>query len=137
MHQVTPAQALRNAIAAEAAAARFYESLALRSDDPEVRRFFENMIRVEKEHGDEIERVGKQFVAEALPAFADEDVAAIETVPTWKDAEGLGFDEALHIALARCFSGDSAAFLEQMAVTEQGHANSIEDLLTRLREEDE
>lgn len=144
MRPSNPSQALRNAIAAEAAAARFYEVLASRSEDEQVRAFFEAMIRVEKEHGQEIERVGRNLVKSALPAFATQSVAEIETVPEWKSAEGLGFDEAIHVAvmcehqaamhyadLAELFDGELRDFFRSVASSEQQHANMLEEVLRK------
>lgn len=142
MTPLTPTQALRNAIAAEAAAARFYEALAARSENPQVRGFFEKMVRVEQEHGEEIERLGKRLLSAPLPAFADGDVANVEALPTWRDVEGLGFDEALHIAIlcehqaawhyadvAERFEGELRDFFHSVALSEKEHATMLEEVL--------
>lgn len=144
MPSKTPDQALRNAIAAEAAAARFYETLAQRSHDPQVRAFFESMVQVEVEHGREIERHGKRIVARELPAFASEDVVAVETLPAWKSAEDLGFDEALHLAilcedqaalhyadLAELFEGEVRDFFRKVSASEQQHRRMLEAVLRK------
>ena len=142
MPPITPAQAVRNAIAAEAAAARFYEALASRTEDPEVRAFFESMVRVEREHSAEIEKLGRPTVGLPLPAFASQGVELVETAPEWKTAEHLGLDEALHLALscenqAACyyaelaerFQGPAASFFESVARSETEHARMIEAVL--------
>ncbi len=142
MSPLTPSQALRNAIAAEAAAARFYETLASRSSDPEVRSFFETMVRVEAEHGREIEQLGSKMVGQVLPAFATTDASGVETLPAWKSAENLGFDEALHVAvmcehqaamhyadLAELFDGEVREFFRAVSASESQHGSMIEGVL--------
>ena len=142
MLPITPAQAVRNAIAAEAAAARFYEALASRTQEPDVRAFFESMVRVEREHGAEIEKIGRPAVGCPLPAFAGQGVELVETAPEWKAADHLGLDEALHLALscenqAACYYGalavsfgePAASFFEDVARSETEHARMIESVL--------
>ena len=51
MITLTLAQAVRNAMEAERAAAKFYEVLAGRAEDATTRGFFQEMVRLEQQHG--------------------------------------------------------------------------------------
>jgi rubrerythrin len=94
------AQAIRDAIAAELAAARFYDDLAARTDDARARQFLERMAEVEHVHGSEIAASGRRLVPEGLPDFPSEDAETIEVLPEWQEADGVTIDEALEIAAA-------------------------------------
>ncbi len=94
------AQAIRDAIAAKLVAARFYDDLAMRTDDARARQFLERMAEVEHVHGSEIAANGKVLVPDGLPDFPSEDAETIEALPEWQEADGVTIDEALEIAAA-------------------------------------
>ncbi len=143
-------QVVRNLIEIERASARFYASLAKRCPSAQARTFLQGMVEVEELHAGQIVALGQALCTGELPETPNTEVKDLEAPPSWPAPIDIDLEAALQLALeaerragryytalARCFSGENAAFLEQMAVTEQGHADSIEDLLTRLREEHE
>lgn len=91
-------QAIRNAIEAEIAAARFYELLAESAADAESRAFLAGLAEQELLHARAIESRGLEIEGGPLPARADGDVEMIETLPEWRFAENLTLDQALDIA---------------------------------------
>lgn len=142
----TFAQALRNAIEVEHAAARFYEHLVERAESAEVRAFFREMVAQEQSHAREIGALAEKAHRGELPEAADDDVAVVETAPEWagvavaalEDAVGLAIEAehqaALYYdAIADFLSGDGAAFFQALGTTELEHARRLGELLSRLQ----
>lgn len=139
---ITLAQAIRNAIAAEHAAEKFYLRLAQSTPDEKARQILLGIAAQEREHAAGLEDVAKRLVAGTMPERADKHVNVIESAPGAGDAENLSLREALEIAvdaengailyydaLATTSSGDAAIFFEQMGKEEEGHAVAIRKLL--------
>lgn len=138
----TLGQAMRNAIEAELAAARFYDGLARRADDDETRAFLEQMAEQERDHAAAIEAMSQQIGTGDLPARADTAVNMVETVPGWSDASDIAIHDALELALEAensaalyydalsdfCDVGVKA-FLQKMAAYEEAHAEKLRDLI--------
>jgi len=138
MTTVKVAQAIRNAIEAELASARFYALLADSTDEPESRAFLARLSAQELRHASEIEQAGTELVG-SLPDYADSDVAVVETLPAWRFVDDMTLGQALEVALAAEHS--AALFYEalanqlaepvrslfhEMASTELDHANDLE-----------
>jgi rubrerythrin len=68
---ITLAQAIRNAIAAEQAAEKFYLSMAGSAGDEEVRRVLVGVAAQEREHATRLEVMGTALVQGDLPERAD------------------------------------------------------------------
>ncbi len=142
MRTPTLGQAVRDAIEAALAAARFHDELAARTDDARARRFLQDMARVQHVHGSEIASAAKDVVRGDLPDFARDDAEAIETLPEWSAANGLTLDEALEITLtcarkasvhyagqAGQFNGAAAEFLHSLATAAGDRERMIERVL--------
>lgn len=139
----TLAQAIRNAVEAERAAQRFYLDLVPKADNAEVRDFFQLMADQEEEHAQAIETIGKRIADGELPANAAGNVAGVETVPGWRQAERITIDEAIDLAIsaeqgaalyydaiADYFQGEGERFFRDLSESEQKHA----DLLVEMRD---
>lgn len=142
----TFAQALRNAIEVERAAARFYERLVERAEEEAVRAFFREMVAQEEAHAREISALADQVHRGELPVAADDEVAVVETAPGWagvavselQDAVGLAIEAEHQAALyydavADFLTGESAAFFQALGTTELEHARRLSELLARLQ----
>lgn len=134
-------QAVRNAVAAERAAAQFYRALAALDLEPEVQAFFLDMAKQEDQHAQSIEQGGKRLVGGELPERADMAVESVETAPEWLVADTISKDNALKIAreneikaslfydaLADFCPEPEAEFFRQLANTELEHAKRLEQV---------
>ena len=142
---ITLAQAIKNAIAAEHAAEKFYLRLAAGCADEQGRALLTDIAAQERGHAATLESLAAKLVAGKLPERADALVHGIETAPAGSDADGLGLSQALEIAieaensailyydaLATTSTGDASAFFERMGKEEEGHAAAIRTLLANL-----
>lgn len=141
---ITLGQAMRNAIEAELAAARFYDALAPRAADAETRSFFEKMAQQERDHAAAIEEMSQKIGTGELPTRADTAVSMVETVPGWSDATGIEINAALQLALEAensaalyydalsdfCEVGVKA-FLQKMASYEEAHAEKLRQVIAQ------
>ena len=141
MAQLSVGQAVRNAIAAELAAATFYKRLGEQTEDAAAKRFLANMALAEEAHARDIEKMASRLTAE-LPVNADRLACVMETAPGWEWAEDVSLQEALQIALeaehsaalfygavADALQGDGKQFFEGLAATEAEHARLISEHL--------
>ena len=139
---ITLAQAMKNAIAAEHAAEKFYLGLAESCADEKGRALLRDIAAQERGHATGLEALAQRLVDGQLPERADALVRGIETTPGAVGAEGLGLTEALELAidaensailyydaLATTSTGDASAFFERMGKEEEGHAAAIRALL--------
>ena len=139
---ITLAQAIKNAIAAEQSAERFYLRLAAGCAEDKGRAIFEGIAAQERAHAATLEALAAKLVAGQLPERADALVAGIETAPAGTDAEALDLIDALEIAvdaensailyydaLAATSTGEASTFFEQMGKEEEGHAAAIRAML--------
>jgi rubrerythrin len=139
-------QAIRNAIEAELAAARFYRLLAESTEDKESRAFLSGLADQEVQHAAAVEKHGREIVDGPLPGRADGGVEMIETVPEWRFADNLTLEQALDVALAAerqaslyydAFSdhveGTAKTFFEGLSKAEAEHAANIEERKRNLR----
>lgn len=144
MRYITYPRAIREAVEAEAAAARFYARLAARSDDPRAKRFFLDMVRVEQQHGGDILVNGHHWIEWAELDGLDQGYERIETAPGWQDIEGITLREGLNIALecevraaryyrhvASLFGRTQAQFFLELADEEDRHATMVEETIAR------
>jgi rubrerythrin len=135
-------QLVRNAVAAEKAAASFYRSLAADTSEKEAHAFLMELAVEEDQHAEHIEAFGRALVAGELPARPDTDIDAIETSTAWRYAVNLTLHEALNIALdaehgaalfygviADGLTGDARDFFQDLADTELEHASAISERL--------
>jgi rubrerythrin len=140
---ITLAQAIKNAIAAEQSAEKFYLRLAAGCADERGRAILEGIAAQERSHAATLEALAGKLVAGRLPERADALVAGIETAPAGAEAENLEFTQALEIAidaensailyydaLATTSTGEASAFFAQMGKEEESHAAAIRALLT-------
>lgn len=132
-------QAIRNAVASEEAAAKFYRALAALDVDTGVRAFLEEMAAQEDRHAAAIEEAGKRLVGGELPTYADMKVESVEAAPDWKIADTITWEQAVQLARENeynaCLYYDSvadacpepeASFFRQLAHTEEEHAHKLE-----------
>ena len=147
MSGISTSQAIRNAIEAELAAARFYRLLADSTEDEQSRAFLSSLADQELLHAKAIEQRGLEIADSPLPARADSDVSMVETLPEWRFADNLTLLEALEIALAAetqaamyydafadYLEGPAKTFFNELARTEEEHAKQVarrRDELTR------
>jgi rubrerythrin len=133
-----PAQAIRNAVEAELAAAGFYERLAAATREPDAKLFLEQMVLTELEHARRIEEAGLRVLGGPLADRADGDVSTVETLPDWRYLDGIAIEQALEIALsaerqaslyydalADCFDGAIRELFLELARTEDEHAETL------------
>ena len=138
------AQALRNAIAGEEAAARFYASLSAATSDPDAQQTLDALARTEVEHAARIRELGTRLQGDRLPELADDFAKLIETAPGWELAEDVSTEVALRLALeaethaslfyeavADAFTGADADVFLSLAETERSHAETIRRLLAK------
>jgi rubrerythrin len=141
---ITLAQAIKNAIAAEHAAEKFYLGLAESCADDKGRAMLREIAAQERGHAAGLEAMAQRLVSGQLPERADDLVRGIETAPGAVGAEGLGLTEALELAidaensailyydaLATTSAGEASAFFERMGKEEEGHAAAIRALLAQ------
>jgi rubrerythrin len=139
---ITLAQAIKNAIAAEHAAEKFYIRLAAGCADEKGRKILTDIAAQERGHAATLEALAAKLVAGKLPERADALVHGIETAPAGAESENLGLAEALEIAidaensailyydaLATTSTGEASAFFERMGKEEEGHAAAIRAML--------
>lgn len=138
---LTVGQAVRNAVEAERAAAKFYRALAALDLSPEVESFFLAMAKQEDQHAESIEVNGKRLVDGELPERADMAVRNVEAAPEWLVADSISKDSAISIArdneykaalfydaLADFCPEPEAEFFRQLAKTELEHAKRLENV---------
>ncbi len=134
----TVAQAFRDAIESERAAARFYQRLHDRTTDPQAQRFLSGMAEEEERHVRILEEMADGR-ALTLPDGTSPLVEVIETAPAWNDVEDISIEAALEVAreaetqaylyydaLADSVSGTLAEFFRGMAGTEEQHMATVE-----------
>ena len=145
MGQLTVEQAIRNAIEAEQAAARFYRLLAESTCDLEAKLFLNQLREDEVDHAKAIAQLGKRITERELPVYPDGDCSVVETAPAWKYVDGIDYLSALRVALegersatlyysavAEAFTGEAKAFFENLSATEENHARSIHEVIDRV-----
>ena len=139
---ITLAQAIRNAIAAEQAAEKFYLDMAKSAADQDVRRTLVGIAAQEREHATRLESVATALVQGNLPERADSPVNCIENSPAGAGAGGMDMQEALQFAieaensailyydaLAGSCTGDASMFFEMVGKHEEAHAETIRGIL--------
>ena len=144
---ISLAQAIKNAIAAEQSAQKFYLRLAAGCADEKGRKILANIAAEECGHSATLQSLAAKLVAGALPDRADALVHGIETAPAGDHSENLKLVDALEIAidaensailyydaLATTSTGEASAFFERMGKEEEGHAAAIRALLTEIGE---
>lgn len=141
-------QAIRNAVASEEAAAKFYRALAALDVDSGVKAFLEEMALQEDHHAKSIEEAGKRLVQGELPMYADMEIEAsgasavsgrVEAAPDWKIADTLSLDQAMQLARENEYNASlyydtvadacpepEASFFRKLALTEEEHAHKLE-----------
>ena len=139
---ITIGQALRNAIEAERAAARFYDRLVAKAADATTRHFFEEMAQQERDHARAVEEMAGQIGNGELPTRPDTAVSTVETAPAWAEVDSLDLDQALELALESennavlyydamadyCELG-AKSFFERMVAREEEHARRLSELI--------
>jgi rubrerythrin len=145
MGKVTIEQAIRNAVEAERAAARFYSLLGDSTEDPEAKLFLEQMHDDELKHAAAIEHLAQGITSRDLPAHAEEGYAVVETAPAWKYVDGIDYLSALRVALeaeqsaalyygavADAFMGEQKQFFEDLSLTEEKHAERVQQMIEKI-----
>lgn len=135
---MTLAQAIKNCIAIEHAAERFYRRLLQQSEEAAVRAFFEDMANQEADHAAWIAQMADKLEAGALPERADAQVKGVERAPGWECVEGIQLSEAVELALEAENSaalyydamtdfttGEVKAFFQKLAGIEEQHAEKL------------
>jgi rubrerythrin len=139
---ITLAQAIRNAIAAEQAAEKFYLSMAGSAGDEDVRRVLVGIAAQEREHATRLEVMGTALVQGDLPERADALVNVIEISPAGAKAVRMDMQQALEFALeaensavlyydalASSCTGEASSFFETVGKQEEAHATAIREIL--------
>jgi rubrerythrin len=139
---ITLAQAIRNAIAAEQAAEKFYLTMAQSAGDEGVRSTLVGIAAQEREHATRLEDMAIALVQGDLPERADGLVNAIENSAAGAETDGMDLQQALEFAieaensailyydaLAGSCTGDASAFFEMVGKQEQAHAEAIRGIL--------
>lgn len=142
MEALTLAQALRNAIGAEEAAAAFYRALSERLDDPDACGFLAGMSSDERGHADALRRLAETLTDEALPPAAEPFYEQVELPPVSFFARDFDLQETYNLALsgeyragdfyqalARDTEGSLNALFETLAAAERQHAIRLRSLL--------
>jgi rubrerythrin len=137
MTSITLAQAIRDAVASERAAARFYQQLHDRTTSLQAQRFLKGMADEEARHAAILEVMAERRDI-ALPEGESPLVEVVETAPAWKDVEDISIEDALEIAreaetqaclyydaLADGVDGELAAFFRGMSNTEKQHIETV------------
>jgi len=145
MERTTPNQAIRNAIEAEHAAARFYSLLADSTANRMSRAFLEDMAAYERVHARHIEELGAMLVDGPLAQSADSDIGLMETLADWRFVDDIDMREAIEVALAgeeqaalfydalaEYFDEPVKAFFLELSTTEETHAASLRERLRKL-----
>ncbi len=145
MQRTTPNQAIRNAIEAEYAAARFYSLLAESTADRRSRAFLEDMAGYERLHARHIRELGAVLVDGPLAEHADSDIGLVETLADWRFVDDIGIPEALAVALAaeeqaalfydalaEYFDEPVKTFFLDLAATEEAHAAALRERRRKL-----
>ena len=140
MERITPNQAIRNAIEAEHAAARFYSLLADSTVDRWSRAFLEDMAGYERRHARHVQQLGAMLVDGPLAERADSDIGLVETLDDWRFVDDIGMEQALAVALAaeeraalfydavaEYFDEPVKSFFLGLAATEEAHATELRD----------
>lgn len=141
---ITLAQAIRNAIAAEQAAEKFYLTMAKSAADEDVRRTLVGIAAQEQEHAKRLQDMAAALVQGSLPERADALVNCIESSAAGAGAAGMDMQQALQFAieaensailyydaLAGSCVGDASAFFEMVGKQEEAHAEAIRGILQR------
>jgi rubrerythrin len=131
MAKLTLGQAVRNCIAVEIAAERFYRRLATDLKDEEVKTFLLDMAKQEKEHAAAIERFGKEQAAQ-LPTYADRELEIVEAAPGWEAAESITLEQAFEIAI-EC-EGHAALYYDIIADQTADEVSKFYRMLSRTEE---
>jgi rubrerythrin len=138
---LTLAQALRNVIDAERAAARFYGQLVAKASDDRTRDLLRELATQEEEHAVTLEKTAEQLRSTALPGEPDVIVDEVEAVLSWLRAKVIDLHQALEVALeaeqhaalyydamADVCEGEIADLFRRMALVEEKHAETIAGL---------
>lgn len=133
METVTLGQAIRNAIAVEKGAKKFYDRLASSSKEPEVQAFFENMAAQEQEHANWISDVADRLDAGELPQRPDSKVHGVERAPGWCDVEDIQLSEAVSLALEA--ENSAALYYDAMSDMTEGVTRDLFLKLTKIEEQ--
>jgi len=142
---ITFGQAIRNAIAIEQAAARFYRKLLTKAASEEATAFLEMMAQQEDEHAERIAKVAERLESGELPQNPDDKLQGVEASPQWCDAEEIQLEQALTMAIegensaalyydamADFATGEVADFFKDLVKTELKHAELIREKLRAL-----
>ena len=134
-------QAIRTAVEAERAAARFYARLVTVARDERARTFLRDMSEEEEEHAQAISRWGEELGAHHESAQPDPQAFIVETAPPWELADFIDLHQALEVAvecenhaalyydaMSDRFHGDSAEFFKRLAQQELAHARRLREL---------
>ncbi len=142
MEALTLAQALRNAIGAEEAAAAFYQTLSERLEAPEARAFLAAMADDERSHADALRALAQTLCDEPLPAAAEPFYTQAELPPVSFFATDFDLCDSLSLALdgehrahdfydalAHDAGGEMTELFETLAAAERQHAARLLGLL--------
>jgi rubrerythrin len=132
---LTLGQAMRNAIEAENAAARFYALLAQSTQDADAKTFLEQMAVQERHHAKSVADVADV----QLPSNVTGRVELVETAPEWAYLDDITYGQALEVALeaerhahlfydavAEAAKGEVADFFRALARQELDHVEALE-----------
>lgn len=139
MKELSFQQAIRNAVASEQSAARFYRALMALDVEQRVSEFLEEMAKQEDAHARAIEEAGRRLAGGELPEQPDMNVSSVEAAPEWLVADDITLPQAVAIArdnehkaslyydtLADYCAEPEAQFFRKLAETEMDHARRLE-----------
>ncbi|OQB08621.1 MAG: putative trifunctional 2-polyprenylphenol hydroxylase/glutamate synthase subunit beta/ferritin domain-containing protein [Deltaproteobacteria bacterium ADurb.Bin207] len=145
MENLSIEQALRNAVEAELAAARFYSRLAEHTTDPTARRLVQQLHDDELKHAAAIELMSRRL-GKVLPVHATDGYAMVEIEHEWDLDSNINYLSVLERAiaaerkasrfygtLATAFTGEARSFFDELSMVEELHANRLLKLLEKAR----
>ena len=143
---MTLREAIRDAIAAEKSAEKFYGRLAKEAKDLEAQAFFEGMRDQERDHAVWIEKIASVAPADGEPGSALGNVRLVETLPDWSEASSLDLTRAVesaieaehhaamfYDAIAGGTTGEIQELFLKLQRAEESHASGLERLLADLQ----
>ncbi len=139
-------QALLMAIDTELAAARRYESMAMRAAAPDTERFLRHMAEQEKRHAGLIQEAAKEWSSQAermIGRTVDDEAGP----PAWEFPEDLELLEAVDLALtaeeqaagyyrslSRSPNSEVAEFFQDMEKRERAHVDELQRFKAKLQQ---
>jgi rubrerythrin len=142
---LSTARAIREAIDAEYAAARFFDGMARHAVDDVALGLFSTLAASEREHARAIERERERIRQGEVPGKAEGPNIALDHAPRWDSASQITLAQAigfavetkrhavrLYDAIADCVDRDGSRFFRELAQAEDDQARQLEEHLRSI-----